>query len=225
MMASTFRRTTPTAFSNTAETDPLVKRAMTDARGFGPGSPATVRCQGAPQFRSQLARDLGSLLDVDPDIETWECLPFAILLESISGERQRHVPDFRVLRSNGSALLLDALPVFGGKSRMTGYQAVDLADERYEQVAEHSIRTEPRLSNAKELLRYAGYQVSLSDRVRFLATLDEYGPTPISECLRGCRSATDPIAMIAVLTLRRFIDMDLDEAPIGPETVIRRLHD
>ncbi len=225
MMSSTDRRTTPPAYSNTADTDPLVKRAMNEAREFGAGSPATVRCQGTPLFRSGLVRDLSCLLEVDPGVETWECLPFAIMLESTSGERRRHVPDFRVLRSDGSTMLIDALPAAGFKNRMAGLQAIDLADQRYEQVPEHSIRIEPRLSNAKELLRYAGVQVSLSDRVRFLAMLDEYGPTPISECLRGSRSAIDPITMIAVLTLRRFIDMDLDEAPIGPETVIRRLHD
>lgn len=223
MMSSTDRRTAPLATSKSSATDRIMKRAITDARQFGPGSLPTVRCQGTPRFRTQLARDLGCLLDVDPDVAAWECLPCAVTLSGSTGKRQRHVPDFRVWMSDGSTVLMDAIPISGSVSGITGLQAIDLAADRYEQMPEHDIRIEPRLSNARELLRYAGVQVSLSDRIRFLAVLDEYGPTPISECLRGCRSATDPIAMIAVLTLRRFIDMDLAEAPIGPETVIRRL--
>ena len=225
MMSSTDRRPAPFDTSKPTVIDPLMKRAIAEARQFGAGPVATVRCQGAPRFRTQLARDLGCLFDVDPDVEAWECLPGAVTLAGTTGKRRRHVPDFRVSRSDGSTVLMDTIPASGSKGGIAGLHAIDLLDERYEQASEVDIRTEPRLSNARELLRYAGVQVSLSDRIRFLAMLDEYGPTPISECLRGCRGSTDPIAMIAVLTLRRFIDMDLDEAPIGPETVIRRLRD
>lgn len=224
-MSSPDRRPAPLDTSKPTASDRLVKSAIAEARHFGAGSLATLRCQGTPRFRSQLARDLGCLLDLDRNVEAWECLPCVVTLAGTTGKRRRHVPDFRMFRSDGSTVLMDAVPASVARSAVAGLNATDLVTERYEQVPEGEIRREPRLSNARELLRYARVQVSLSDRVRLLTALEECGPTSIAELLRGCRSSTDPIALIAVLTLRRFIEMDLDEAPVGPETVIRRLRD
>lgn len=182
----------------------------------------TIFCRGRPLFRTQLARDLGCVLDLDPEIEGWECLPCAVPVpENVSGTHF-HVPDFRIFKADGGTALVNAVPSMAAGSKLKHPQGDEVGAESYCRVDEAEIKTEPKLSNAKELLRYAGVEVSLSERIQFLTMLDESGPTPLSECLRGYRSRTDPIAMIAVLTLRRFISMDLDEVPIGPETVIRR---
>lgn len=225
MMSSTGRQSTPPQHPNHLVVDPLVKRSIIQACRFGPAYLATVRCLGTPRFRNPMAQDLGCLLDVDPSVEAWECLPFGVTLEDPTGKQRRHVPDFLVSRTDGSTVLVDAIPVPESENSIAGFCTTGRAEQGYEQILETQIRGGPRLSNAKELLRYAGVRISLSERIHFMAMLDERGPVAISECLRGCRSATDPIALIAVLTLRRLIDMDLDQAPIGPETVIRRLHD
>tara|TARA_E500000305_G_scaffold59312_1_gene47305 strand:+ start:627 stop:1307 length:681 start_codon:yes stop_codon:yes gene_type:complete len=196
--------------------------AVAAAGRFRAAPSGTVFCQGKPHFRTQLARDLGCLLDVDPEVEGWECLPCAVPIAASGSGPSFHVPDFRVFKADGGTSLLDAVPSMAAGSKLRYHQGDEVGAERYRRVDEAEIRTEPKLSNAKELLRYAGVEVPLGDRIQFLTMLDEYGPTPLSECLRGCRGRTDPIAMIAVLTLRRFISMDIDEAPIGPETVIRR---
>jgi hypothetical protein len=64
----------------------------------------TVRCQGLPLFRNQAARDLGCLLDVDPDVESWSCLPTVLAYGT-----GMHVPDFAVERSGGT-ILVDVVP-------------------------------------------------------------------------------------------------------------------
>lgn len=197
-------------------------RAVVVAGRFRAAPSGTVFCRGKPLFRTQLARDLGCLLDVDPDVEGWECLPCAVPVPRSGSDPNFHVPDFRVFKADGGTILLDAVPSMAAGSKLRHPQGDEVGAELYRRVDEAEIKTEPRLSNAKELLRYADVEVPLGDRIRFLTMLDENGPTPLSECLRGCRGRTDPIAMIAVLTLRRFISMDIDEAPIGPETVIRR---
>jgi hypothetical protein len=51
--------------------------------------------------------------------------------------------------------------------------------------------------------------------------LDEQGSLSVSECLAAFRE-TVPIAGLSSLILHRFVDVDLDEAPIGPETAVRR---
>tara|TARA_R110001599_G_scaffold243206_4_gene442958 strand:- start:841 stop:1521 length:681 start_codon:yes stop_codon:yes gene_type:complete len=198
-----------------------LKNAVDAAGRFRSLPSGTVFCRGKPLFRTQLARDLGSVLDVDPEVEGWECLPCAVPVPENDSGPGFHVPDFRVFKSDGGTSLLVAAPSMPVGSKPGYPQNDEVCSEPCFWISETEIRTEPRLSNAKELLRYAGVEVLLSDRIQFLSMLDENGPTPLSECLRGCRGRTDPIAMIAVLTLRRFISMDIDEAPIGPETVIR----
>jgi hypothetical protein len=39
------------------------------------------------------------------------------------------------------------------------------------------------------------------------------------------RNGADPIAAIAALALRRFVDLDLDSGRIGPETRVARWRD
>ena len=197
-----------------------LKEAQAAARKFEPFPLRSMRCIALPAFRSQLARDLGCWLDVNPEVDTWECLPCAVHIPGYGGRGALRVPDLRVYWVDGSATFLDADAGQGPSS--SGALQIETTAGPYRTITEAEIRAEPRLSNAKELLRYAGYEVPLGDRIQFLSMLEENGPTPLSDCLRGLRGRTDPIAMIAVLTLRRFISMDLDEAPIGPETVIQR---
>jgi hypothetical protein len=77
-----------------------------------------------------------------------------------------------------------------------------------------------RLKNAKDLLRYGGYETPLSDRIRLLAALEDNGSLTVAECLPAFQDIK-PIAGLASLVLHRFVTMDLDEI-IGPETQVTR---
>ncbi|GAJ91910.1 hypothetical protein RRH01S_02_05790 [Rhizobium rhizogenes NBRC 13257] len=57
--------------------------------------------------------------------------------------------------------------------------------------------------------------------MRLLAALDEAGSMMIGETFSLFREVP-PLTAIAWMTLHRFISIDLDEAPIGPDTLIRR---
>ncbi|MEO3432384.1 hypothetical protein [Inquilinus sp. CAU 1745] len=197
----------------------VLKRTVAEARRRRFAPSGTMRNAGAPLFRRQLSRDLGCLLDLDRDIVSWRCLPRAVWFIGSAGNAHLHVPDFEVVRIDGSRTLLDAM----GDGAVAGSGASD-ADVDYEQVDESFIRAEPRLSNVKELLGYTGTSLSLGDRVRFLAVLDENGPTPLADCLHAFRHVPDPMAAVAGLALRRFVLIDLEDAPIGPETLVRRSH-
>jgi hypothetical protein len=171
----------------------------------------TVRCQGAPTFRTQLARDLACLLDVDDDVATWSCLP----AELARGD-ESHVPDFLV-RRGGRHELVDAGigPGFGWLSQE--------AEERgcaYVVVPSAVVREGFRLANARDLLRYARWECPLGDRIRLLAGLEENGSLTVAESLAAF-SETRPIAGLAALALGRFVSIDIDSAPIGPNTSVR----
>lgn len=180
----------------------------------------TIHCEGPPLFRTQAARDLACLLDVDPDVMTWSCLP-----TSLCHPAGTHVPDFAVTRSTGT-LLMDAVPL-GAETLPTDWVPSAARDigYGYESHAESDLHDGFRLENARDLLRYASYRISLGDRVRLLTLLEEQGPMPLATCMQVIRDGRDPIGVIAAMALRRFVGIDLDEARIGPETRVSRFHD
>ncbi|MBO0132287.1 hypothetical protein [Agrobacterium burrii] len=93
---------------------------------------------------------------------------------------------------------------------------------RYRIVDRSEIYDGFRLRNASDLLRYAGHNVPLGDRVRLLAILDENGSLSFADCLQVLRE-TQPVAALASLILQGLVEVDLDESLIGPETMVRRI--
>lgn len=169
----------------------------------------TLKCVGQPVFRSQAARDYACLLDVDDTVTSWRCCA------EVDAGSPSTVADLVVHRHQhrGTVIVVDGK---GEAGVPDGYHQADIVYR-----AEFP---ETRLQNARELLRYANYRVGLSDRVRLLACLDEHGSLSVAECLHLFQDVR-PIAGIARLFLQRFIDMDIDEALIGPESQVRRKRD
>lgn len=172
----------------------------------------SVRGTGQLVFRNQLVRDVACLLDVDASVLTWSCKSVSF---AVDGEIYR--PDFVVERDDG-ILVIDVsdgeeCPVsLAGVVRSQGYLFKTLGRADVPAI---------RLRNAKDLLRYARYDVTLDDRVRLLAALDENGTLTVAECLPAFKTIP-PIAGLASLILSRFVAVDIDDALIGPETTVRR---
>lgn len=172
----------------------------------------TVRCANSPLFRSAVARDVACLLDVDSEVTSWYCLPLELQAGSL-----RHVPDFEVICGDTSYLLdVDHPPVWVGEAASSvGY---DYRSNPYDMEI-----LSQRLANARDLLRYATYNVSLGDKIRLLSLLDEYGSMSIRECASCILNTSDPIGSIASMVLQRVVAIDLDDDPIGPDTRMRRV--
>ncbi|RST84690.1 hypothetical protein EJC49_19535 [Aquibium carbonis] len=171
-----------------------------------------VRCKGEPAFRSQLARDAGCLLDLDDDVDAWSCLPLAL-----GGDEYQHLPDFHVRRGDRHTLLdVGPAPPPDWAAREASERGYD-----YHHWTSLEVRRGHRLGNAKDLLRYARWRCALGDRIRLLAGLEESGTLTVAECLPAFRE-TLPIAGLASLVLHRFLAVELDEAPIGPSTIVRQ---
>jgi hypothetical protein len=165
-----------------------------------------LRCRGEAWLRYALSMDVARLLDIDPAVDHWQC---QVPLVGIEG-----VADFVTDGPGGQEhLLLDSgdrvLP--DRQSLPSGTRIVAAGD------------VDPvRLENAKLILPFARWRVSLDDRVRLLALLDEEGTVTLADCLGIMRNTSRPVAAVASLALAHIIDMDLDE-PIGARTrVIRR---
>ena len=173
----------------------------------------TVRCSGDPMFRSQLARDLGCLLDVDETVVAWQCLP--VEFATVDGT---HVPDLMVDHEDGKRLFLDVCEEEG---EVGVSEAAACSHIHHRFVPREEIETGCRLANAKDMLRYANYRTPLNDRMRLLASLEEAGSLTISECLHLFREV-QPMTGISWMLLSRMISADLDERMLGPETSLRR---
>ncbi len=173
---------------------------------------STVRCNGPVLFRDQLARDIACLLDIDDDVLSWSCgsIPLA-------DGRDVYRPDFVVCRDD-QTLLIDG----DREDAAPGWVRARAAEAGLPYEVIRAAALPPtRLRNARDLLRYARHEASLTDRIRLLAALDENTSLTISEALLSFRE-TKPVAGLASMVLQRFVAMDLDERLIGPETIVRR---
>ncbi|WP_276120056.1 hypothetical protein [Pararhizobium qamdonense] len=172
----------------------------------------TVKCDGTVLFRNQAARDVGCLLDVDQTVLSWQCQPL-----NHGGHPEQGTPDFLVVHIDGSQHFLDAPD---RKPSETTFR--ERLPGEYRQLSHDEVYEGFRLQNARDLLQYGRWRTSLGDRVRLLTALDENGSLTLAECL-GAIQETKPIAGIAALILSGLIEVDLDEALLGPETTVRRI--
>lgn len=165
-----------------------------------------LRCWGEAIFATAMAVDVARLLDVDPAIDHWSC--------GVPLEGGALFADFCTCGSRGEEhlILQPGSPPPTGPQRRPAVARI-VTPEDIDPV---------RLENAKLILPFARWRVSLDDRIRLLTVLDEEGSVTLADCLKILRDTSRPVAAVAALVLAHVVDMDLDE-PIGSRTrVIRR---
>lgn len=202
-----------------------LEQATSASRGLYLPPENVANCRGQPRFRSQLSRDLGCLLDADPDVSWWQCLAGTVTLNDGRGSSRLHVPDFYVCRIDGTHSLVDA--VAGKPSPSRNFWIPTTApsyDENldYQVISEAMILCEPKLSNIKDLLGSLTKPGSLKDRIALLVFLEAFGPARIIDCIRHLDLSGNEIGAIATLYFQSRIEIDLEDGLIGPETFIRR---
>lgn len=176
---------------------------------------ATIKCDGRAQFRSQQARDFACLLDLDPDVARWSTAPPMLR----NGDDEYKV-DFIVLTEGGS-FLIDV----GQEEPMPPIwlsAEIESMGHRYRSVAMIDFADSVRLRNAKDLLRYGFYRPPLGDRIRLLAGIEEMGSLTIAECLSAIQEGR-PMPTLASLILQGFLEVDLDDDLLSPESQVRRI--
>lgn len=177
----------------------------------------TIRCSNPPHFRSQLARDLGCLLDVDDNVAAWCCRPYGLDDVLLDIGWKGPPPDFLATYADGRDVYLHAVDD-EGDPEVTEAAACRRVWHRF--VTASDIRSGHRLQNAKDLLRYAAYRTPLGDRIRLLAALEQEGSATVAECLSVFREV-NPMAGLSSLILNRFVTVDLDAELLAPHTEVR----
>lgn len=170
------------------------------------------RCVGQFTVRDQLARDVACLLDFDDAVSSWNCRSL-----QLHHGYDTYRPDFVAERSH-DVLVIDAV----GQRRPPQWISEAVAGEGFTYRTMSRGDIDPiRLKNCKDLLQCSGGEVRLGDRVRLLSVLDQQSSLTLAESLTVFRE-TKPIRGLANMVVGRFIEIDLDTALIGPETVVRR---
>ncbi|NKN12278.1 hypothetical protein [Rhizobium laguerreae] len=188
-----------------------------DSPNYRPYFPfLTLKCVGRAVYRSREARNYACLLDLDPSVVSWRSLTYA--LADSDGPERYHV-DFFVEKVD-EHLLVEVCDRDLGNTEWVSMLAKQF-ECRYQAVLMSEIRGQPRLQNAKDLLRYAGYDAALGDRIRILAALDELGSLTLAECLSAVRDGR-PMQTVAAMILTGHVEVDLDKELLGPDTVVRR---
>ncbi|MBZ7924396.1 hypothetical protein LAC81_27085 [Ensifer adhaerens] len=174
--------------------------------------PKFSRCVGRFIARDQLARDVACLLDFEDAVSSWNCRSL-----HLRHGFDTYSPDF-VAERQYDVLVIDVI----GQRRPPQWvsEAVTSQGFTYRTMSRGDI--DPiRLRNCKDLLQCSGGEVSLGDRVRLLSVLDQHYSLTLAESLSVFQESK-PILGLANMVVGRFIEIDLDTALIGPETVVRR---
>ncbi|WP_312412399.1 hypothetical protein [Shinella sp.] len=177
---------------------------------------ATLKAIGRPVFRSQEARDYACLLDLDPDVVSWQS--FTHPLTDIGECRDHHYVDLEVQTATASLMV----EVCTGDAEAPSWLPCTLKEcgFRYRMVRFSELNP-VRVANARDLIRYAKREATLGDRLRVLSALDEMGTLTLTECLTAVREGR-AMETIASLILRGHVEVDLDENLLAPDTVVRR---
>lgn len=175
---------------------------------------ATLKATGHPLFRSQEARDYACLMDLDPEVVSWQSLTST----AAAGVRHCRLRVDFLVQTVTERLLVEVLPLGAEASDLDG-EIPMIAGYRHLLVRFSELNA-IRVSNARDLVRYARYEAALGDRIRVLAALDEMGSLTLAECLSAVREGR-PMDTVASMILRAHIEVDIDENLLGPDTTVR----
>lgn len=84
------------------------------------------------------------------------------------------------------------------------------------------ILRQPLAGNARLTWRARYVSVAPDDRVRILAHLEEASPTGLVEVASLVRRSPDGVSAVLALACHDLLELDLDSAPLGPWTAVRR---
>jgi len=175
----------------------------------------TLKCVGVPLYRSQSARDYACLLDLDPEVLGWQCFTNLFADDTID---RKFTIDF-IVETKHDCTMVEIWEKSPGDTFWVR-DAATRAGYSYQAVCMPEIRKQPRLQNAKDLIRYAGYDAPLGDRIRLSAALGDMGSMTLAECLVAVRDGR-PMQTMAALILQGHVEVDLDEALLGSDTIVR----
>lgn len=200
--------------TNSAHAVDIDVRVFDEYRPLFPFASLKATCR--PVFRSQAARDYACLMDLDPEVISWQ--PMTYPITDIGDAQGHHHVDFEVQATTHTLIVEVQCGEHGSPAWLQN--TLTECGYRYQAVLPADLNP-VRVCNARDLIRYARYEAFLGDRVRVLAALDELGSLSLAECLTAVREGR-AMQTIASMILHGHIEVDLDDSLLGPDTIVRR---
>ncbi|MBP1097511.1 hypothetical protein CT676_38030 [Bradyrhizobium sp. MOS001] len=173
------------------------------------------KCRAAIRIFNPLLRYALQQASLEPDVHAIRKLsdllgppiPLkGVVLERIDAAFLLTVCEIRPVRSNAElGQLIRALAANG--LRLLERDASD-------------IKTEPLFSNAREVWSYQRYPVSVRDRLKIAAALNEGGPQSIIELEERVRPSCDLLAAACSLACEGRVNLNVGDALLGPDTIV-----
>jgi hypothetical protein len=168
------------------------------------------RRAGSPLPTCVDACDLALAFDQDVGIANWEYRPKAVAGRVAFDRFVMHVPDFLVVRVDGTRFVAD----YDG---IVGFEPLDptldyLDASMTELLADDAIRLR------RGIAAYADHVVPLASRIRLLALLATQGSTRLTE---ACEAASCPLDDLLAMAARCIVVLDVGEGPIDHDAIVR----
>ncbi len=84
------------------------------------------------------------------------------------------------------------------------------------------LAADPLAANLRSVWSCARRWVSPGDQVRVLHHLGENGSTTLIEAAQAATASVDGVATVLAMACKGLVEVDLDDAPLGPGTRVRR---
>lgn len=179
----------------------------------------TIKCFGVTAYRSRAARDYACLLDFDPSVLWWRCRTDPVINHDAAEGSPPYNVDFLV-ESLSARLLVEVVendcPIAPWVEEAAARKGL-----RYKRIMASEFTGSIRLRNVRDLLQYAGWNVPLGDRIRVLTVLDEMGALTLSDCLSVVQDGR-PLQTIVAMIVDGTVEIDIDDAPLSPDAIVRR---
>jgi len=169
-------------------------------------------------WESQLERDYFYLLEIDPDVISYQEQPLKIRYY-LDGEPHRYTPDIRVIRLNGKEIVEVKLKEVAEKEEYVQlFKRVDpiCRAKGYEFVVatEETIRIQPRLDNIKLIYKYAKATVTSEHQILLYSIFSGQESLSLGEIINGFNARQISQNVVYALIYHGILSVDFTQ-PIG----------
>jgi hypothetical protein len=175
------------------------------------------KCETAIPVRDVLLRDAIVQASLDPAVLKIEVAPLPLPDPSLA-------VNALIVERDGRRLLLDNRMAERPRSiDDEGALLVALEDLGLQLVEldPQEIRREPRFTNCREVWGHQRHDVTLRDRLQIMQALAEDGPQSIMKLENRVSPTIDVVASVCSLACADILELELDERPLGPRTIVR----
>ncbi len=175
-------------------------------------------------YESLLERDFHYLLEIDPDVLSYDTQPLKIEY-LLDGKIHKYTPDVRVIRRNRGQIVevkneekarkeeyVKLFRKVGPICKREGYQFVVVTDK--------DIRVQPRLNNVKLIYKYAKTRVTTEHQILLHRIFREKETLRLEDVIKGFASKGLRAAVVYALIFRGILWADLSR-PINRESEVR----